>query len=399
MSPPLCAVATSQTVSPPSSVLNNQVQLGDVFATQTLNVVDVSGTTSAVTTATGNSLSGAVQSGSVDVRSTQSLSGAVDASTLLNAGGWTGSQVTMVTSASGNAGTAASYGGGALTGTFSQNAGPTTVTATNQFEGPNAQMGGINNATQAVANSQSIAVVDGSADVAIRQTSQALTQADGGAVYSWTPGTASFTASAISNNVNATGQSCSTQNLNITQSMTGVRTQASHFITGGNSQTVSGQTTAAANNVAISNDTGPLTVAVNQDNQSYLRSQADVSSFLFGLGSANAYGVGNSVTAGNLGTSTSIDNTQNNSGGGVDVVSNYTGNTGYDASSSATAVGNSVTAYACSTCSGTVKANNNQINSADIGASSTLTINGSNRSVAGVSTAIGNTATFYVSHP
>ncbi|WP_163120699.1 hypothetical protein, partial [Acinetobacter pittii] len=71
----------------------------------------------------------------------------------------------------------ASYGGGALTGTFSQNAGPTTVTATNQFEGPNAQMGGINNATQAVANSQSIAVVGGSADVAIRQTSQALTQA------------------------------------------------------------------------------------------------------------------------------------------------------------------------------------------------------------------------------
>ena len=48
--------ATSQTVLP-TDVDNQQVQLGDVFATQTLNVVEQTGDTAAVTTATGNSFS------------------------------------------------------------------------------------------------------------------------------------------------------------------------------------------------------------------------------------------------------------------------------------------------------------------------------------------------------
>lgn len=398
MSPPLCGAATSQTTD--STVTNNQVQLGDVFATQTLNVVTVSDSTSAVTTAVGNSLSGAVESGSVDVRSTQTVNNNVSGATTVNATGWSGAQVTMVTSATANTADAGAYNGGALTGSFTQTVGANNVTANSQYEGPTGEAGAMNTSAQAVANSQSIAVTGGgTATVAINQSSQALTQADGGAVLMYTPGTASFNATAISNNVTAIGQDGSSQALTINQSMTGTRTQASHFITAGNGQTVTGSTSAIANNISVSNETGDMTVTSNQDNQSYLRSQADVSSFQFGIGSATAYGVGNSVVAGNYGVSATIDNTQTNSGGGIDVVSNYTGDTGYDAYSSATAIGNAVTAYACSSCQGVVRANNSQTNSADIGATSTLSITGSNRSVSGVANAVGNSATFYVSRP
>ena len=63
MLPPITGAATSQ------SVVNNvQVQLGDVFSTQTMNVVDVSDATTATTTSTGNSVSSAVQTGSLAFR-------------------------------------------------------------------------------------------------------------------------------------------------------------------------------------------------------------------------------------------------------------------------------------------------------------------------------------------
>src|SRR4051794_5431064 len=76
--------ATSQ-----STVVNNQVQLGDVFSSQTLDVVTNDDTT-AVTTATGNSLSGTVQSGSLDVQSHQTVSGAVQAATTVNVSDYAG---------------------------------------------------------------------------------------------------------------------------------------------------------------------------------------------------------------------------------------------------------------------------------------------------------------------
>ena len=69
MCPPFMGAATSQ-----STVLNNQVQLNDIFAEQTLDVVTVTGSSTMITPATGNTFSGSVVGGSdLAVTSTQNV--------------------------------------------------------------------------------------------------------------------------------------------------------------------------------------------------------------------------------------------------------------------------------------------------------------------------------------
>ena len=140
---------------------------------------------------------------------------------------------------------------------------------------------------------------------------------------------------------------------------------------------------------------GPVTIA----NSAYTRGQAVVTSYEFGTGSASAYGVGNSVLVGNSGQLMTLDNTQTNTGGGIEVIASFTGNNGYDASSNATAMGTAVTGYACSNCGGVMNVKNTQTSGADVSASSTTTTTAGNRSVTGSATAVGNNATFYVSKP
>jgi len=53
---------------------------------------------------------------------------------------------------------------------------------------------------------------------------------------------------------------------------------------------------------------------------------------------------------------------------------------------------------ACSDCEGSVKVSNRQRNSADVGATATTSV-GSARSVNGVASAVGNSASYYVSRP
>jgi hypothetical protein len=62
-------------------------------------------------------------------------------------------------------------------------------------------------------------------------------------------------------------------------------------------------------------------------------------------------------------------------------------------------MGNAVTGYACSRCNGRMSVTNTQNNSADVGASSSTTIASGGRQVTGVSTAIGNNASFNVTAP
>jgi hypothetical protein len=395
MLPPLCAVATSQ-----STVQNTQVQAGDTTASQTLNVVDVTDSTTGVTTATGNSISAAVQTGSLDVQSTQSVNGNIAASTTLNVVTNAGAQTSLTTAATGNASDSGSYAGGALTGTISQTtAAASNITADSSIAASAARTGAASVDTQAIGNSHGIAVQDTSATMTVTQSSAALTQATGGAELMYTPGTASFSTAAVTNNVTAVGTGNASQTLAIHQTMTGARTQAAEFDDAGNAQTIAGQATATVNNIAVTNENGPLNVTDTQSNTSYTRAQAVVTSYEFGAGTASAYGVGNSVLVGNSGQSMSLDNTQSNTGGGIEAIASFTGNNGFDAASSATAMGNAVTAYACSNCGGVMTVRNTQTSGADVSASSSTTVTAGNRSVTGSATAVGNNATFYVSKP
>ena len=362
----------------------------------------VSDQTTAVTTATGNAFSGAVVSGSVDVQSDQSMQGGADAHGVLNVATDAGLSVSMTAAATGNAGEADSLGGGALTGAFRQDTGAVAISAVNQIEGEDAQAGDITNSAQAIANTQGLGADGASITAAVSQSSAASVTADGGAILRYTPGTASFAATAVGNNLATAGTGGSDQTLTVDQSNTGDLTQAAQFIAMGNAQTISNNAMATGNTISAANQGSSLELTSSQDNASYVRAQAENTTYQYGINSSSATGVGNSVIAGQTGDSLTIDNTQFNRGGGVEVIATASGADGYDISASATAMGNAITGFACSTCGGRMTVRNSQSNSADIGATSSVSVSppgASARSAGGVSTAVGNTATFYVSAP
>ena len=225
-------------------------------------------------------------------------------------------------------------------------------------------------------------------------------RADAAAVLQYLPGdTNSFSSGAVANNVTATAADFANQSYSVTQDSGGGLVQATFFSSFGNSQGTITNATASANNANITNVGGDLNVITNQDNGAYVRAQAEETSYSFGGATAQAYGVGNSALAGNYGPNVTVDNTQVNSGGGVDAIASFSGTDGYDAYASSTAMGNAVTGYACSLCQPSMTATNRQTNSADIGSTTSVTVDGSGRRTVGSSTAVGNSASFYVTQP
>jgi hypothetical protein len=389
----LTGVATSQSV-----VNNTQSQTSPVTTSQTLNVVDVSGATTGVTDSTGNTLTGAVTSGSLSVTSNQSLTADVTSTSQLNVVTFTGS-ATLNTASTGNGADVETVtGGGAVTGTLTQTVGAVNVLATNSVSAAGAQAGSISTGTQAIANSIGVATDSSPVTVTTNQSSAATTNAEDGGTLTYTPGTAAFTASAVSNNLTGSGSGGANQTYNATQSTVGALTQAGEFAFFGNAQTPQAAATASDNNISLSGQSGGLNVVDSQTNTTYTQAETILSSFEFGAAQASAYGVGNSVLAANAGPSMSLDNTQSNSGGVV-ASSSFIGNNGFDATSSATAMGNAATGFACSDCGGVISVNNNQLNTGGVSATSTISIAASNRSVTGTASAVGNNATFYVSKP
>jgi hypothetical protein len=395
-------VAISQTFQQ-SSVDNQQTQNGDVSSNQTLNVVTADQTTE-TTTAGANGYSAQVQSGDLDVESTQTSNGNVTANAVLNvsSGGTSGSTV-MTTAANGNTGENDSLGYADMTGALNQTtAAATTIDAESQINSGSGYAANISHSVQAIGNSQEIATVGGSDTMQSNQTNQATVEANGGAVVNYTgDGTSTFSSVGMGNNVTVNNSMGATTAVTLNQTNTGQFTQATQFVNAGNGQTIAASSSAVGNNISATNQNNPLNVTANQNNTAYIRAQTDETAYEFGTGSASAMGVGNSLVAGNPGGDLTLNNTQLNTNGGVEVLSSFsgTGGLGYDASASAVAMGNAATGYACSTCSNRMTITNHQTNGADVSATSTVTMSSANRSVTGVSTAMGNSATFYVSEP
>jgi len=389
-----CAPATSQPL--PSTVYNDQVQLGDVFSEQTLDVVEVTDGVSATTTATGNSADFTVDTGDLDVRSNQTLQANVRADTHVNVSANAGAVSTLTTAATGNTGDGGVVAG-THTGVYNQATEAVSISARSHLEAPDAQAGDISSSVQAIGNSQGLAASYGAAGVRVNQVNNATVASDGGGNVGYVAGTSNFTATTAANNVTVAGVG-SGQRLEINQTNNADVTQASQFTAYGNAYLSTTQATATGNNISAAEEGPLLDVTSNQENLAYLRAEAVSSGYEFGAGSAVAYGVGNSMVAGNVGLATVVDNNQVNDGGGIDSIASYSGNQGYDASSSATAIGNAATGYACSDCSGSVSVNNRQRNAAEVGATATTSV-ASGRSATGVANAVGNTASYYVSRP
>lgn len=394
----LCAAGTSQAQTPPSEVINNQIQLGDVFATQVINVVSVTDGVGAQTNATGNNLVGATDGADLNITSNQTMAGSAIASTTVNVTGSMGDSSQINTTALGNA-VEAGTTQGTMVGVYTQiaTAAP-NVTASGMLEADTAEAGDVGLATTAVVNSVSLGLTNGSAGVLVNQTSSASVLADGGAVIGYVSGMADVSGVATGNVMSLVGTDSSAARAIVYQSNTAALTQASQFTAYGNVQTASTSATASGNVTVSTNEGVLLDLTATQFNQSYVRAQAEGSAYQFGEGAATAYAVGNSSMAGNSGEAVELTNVQLNTGGGVEAIASFEGTDGYDGYSRATAVGNDTTGYACTTCYGSMTVDSRQTNSADVGATSTTTI-GSGRVVNSSSTSVGNNASFYVTRP
>ncbi|MBS0296864.1 MAG: holdfast anchor protein HfaD [Proteobacteria bacterium] len=393
-----CAgAATSQTPPPPTTVNNTQVQLGDIFSQQTLNVVDQTGPTTLNTISTGNSVSGAVINSRLDLTSLQSMQGDTRATTTINGTGSIGDGVTVITESAANSGDASAQNAD-MNATVTQSVTGSNVLADTVIAAPAGSLtSGANVDSNAIGNTQSYGVDFGTATTSTTQTNGAVTQATMDATIQSMPATTTFTASAIGNNVSADGTN-STQVATVNQTMTGARTQASLFVGSGNAWDATGASTAVANNASVNNAGGSLDTSATQANTAYVRADATVASYEFGTLNAMAFGAGNSSQAGEQGPLLNFDNTQTTTGG-VEVFSTVNGTTGFDANASAIAVGNTTTGYACGDCQASMSINNSQTNSDGVSATATVNIAGQARGMTGTATATGNSATFFVTKP
>ena len=396
----LSAVATSQPASAqtttPSPVLNNQINFGEIFSEQSLNVQTLSDGVTASTTAQANGVSIGVTNADASATSNQENQGRVEARSAVGIADYTGAASAARATGVGNSGAFS-----ASNGTISARAvqvNSNAVTARGDVAAAQASVKDLTVSSLAMGNSQGVDLDNSAAGVRISQSSTANVLAQGGAAVGYVSGTSAVTATTAGNNINITGGNQSAVRAITDQANTADLTQASKHTAYGASYLSATTATASGNNLAVQNE-GPLAdVTSHQWNTSSVHGRAEGVSNQFSAAQTSAYAVGNSSQVNNVGAELMLDNLQTNEGGGVGAVASFQGQEGYDTVTTATAMGNAVTGYACAKCNGRMTVTNNQTNTADIGASSSTAVS-SGRQVTGVSTAIGNNASFNVTAP
>ena len=395
----LCvAAATEAAAQDGTIVLNEQLQLGDVIAGQTLNVVDSQDQVTVGTSAQGNSASGAVYNGSITVQSDQTMQGDSVAATDITLGGDTYGEVNATTQAGGNYLAVSAYDATLTLDAAQSNTG-SLVSATTEVGDSNARLhAGASVGASAISNTVALygqgSVVSGTID----QSSSAVVRSFGRIESQYIPDEASVTSQAIVNAVAVNSDQTSGQDLSIVQSSTGDFIEAEASANAGNAWDLAARARATANQAVLYNEGGSVVNASDQQNSSFVRASALTTAYDYGRAEAYARGAANELSVGNNDIYVEIDNSQFNSGG-VDVIATFSGTNGYDVSVGADAVGNSVTGYACSECEGYLEARNTQTNAGDVSAVANTTVAGSNRSVITGANAVGNSASFYVSRP
>ncbi|HEY1071411.1 MAG TPA: holdfast anchor protein HfaD [Brevundimonas sp.] len=396
----MCAAAATEVAAQDRGlVLNEQIQLGDVLAGQTLDVVDVSDQVTVSTAAHGNSLIGGADGQDLEVRSSQDARGAVSATTTLTLGGDTNGLTTAATQARGNY-----LAGTATIAQMAIDAAQTVsgdVTATTVITGTDARLVG-GGQIGAAAFGNTVALAGGgsgggraSLTGTIDQTAAGEVRATNQASPRFVRDPAEFSSQAVANAVQATTGPSANQELEVRQRSSGAMVEAGTGVWAGNGWNLAARAHAGGNQATFYNQGGSLIPTTDQANSAQIRSAAQLSSYDFGKATSAASAVANEVTVGNNDIYVDVDNTQLNSGG-VEATASFVGQTGYDAYVGANAAGNSVTGYACAECGGDLNARNVQTNSGNVSAVANTTINGSGRNVIAGANAVGNAATFYV---
>jgi hypothetical protein len=404
--------ATSQTVtSNPSGAPqsfggqatfdNVQDNSGSVIGDAHLDVVENDGLTQAQSYATGNSLKGGNEGADATITSTQTNSGHVKSTALLNgvnpgqedlALGDPAYATSQAIANSSELTTRDAH----LTSETSQTATAALVDAVTDVKAPNNAIytSGQGDAT-AEANHTAYEVTNGRLDAKSWQYSASDVQANVDATVHYSPSPNQYNASATGNYYGALSTNAGSQEHETHQSQDG-QTISRAEVYGGNMWDVAARSTAVANNVDLQNQGGSLVVSNDQTHTGFVQSQAVTQSDQYGSAYATATGIGNQLSAANNDVYVRVDNTQLSSGG-VDVSASFDGNTGYDSYISAEAYGNQALAYACSECKADIGVNSNQVNNSDVSATTNVAVNAQGRSIVSTAKATGNSATFYVS--
>ena len=370
------------------------MQLGDVFAGQTINVVSADQTV-ASGTAVGNVVNATGQNADLSFTSTQQASGRVQGLAQTSAKADSGGYAGVTASATGNAGTAATCCG-ALTGSSSQTAGDREITA-GAYLTLGAPTWQVSADSAAVGNTQGWLSTNGAVRASSTQRLTASVTAETGATVDEVTATAGASATAVGNDVTVQGTNSAVE-IVTDQENRGAAVRAILTVQQQGGDTIAGQATATGNNVTVETTPGSTDSASVQFNAATVTADA-----AYGLGSWNSatvssYGVGNSVLVSNTGAQTQAGIEQENVGAVTARSALTAGGGGGDTYVSATAVGNANQSAVCSTCEGGVGLQNKQTNSGAITASASYK-GPQTGSVVGAASAVGNTASFTVRAP
>lgn len=391
--------ATSQQAG--LDITNDQLQLGDVFSTQTLNVVQNDDLLKAETSAHGNALVSGNDGIDASLRSRQTLSGKADAFTEVNgntdpenARHSLGTPVYLSTQAIGNYGAHTVVEGKAVTDTQQTVTGEqvqarTRVNATNNSIYSSGEVNSL-----AVSNHQAYEVTQGRLESTAVQETSAHTRAGTRVVLRYSPSPNLYTADATGNYYGSNSTDRGSQAHVVDQTATG-RTEsvvAGHL---GNGWNVATQSYATANRLNLYNKGGSLTVRSQQENTARTDATSALTSYQYGAAHSEAVATGNQLQAGNADVYLRINSEQFNSGP-IDATASFVGQDGYDAYAIADATGNSAVGYACGDCRADMTVTNHQVNNGGVSATTDVTINGSGRAIVSTARAVGNSATYYV---
>lgn len=382
----LAAPAIAQNTS---TVLNGQLQWGDVVST--MNVVSRNGaqSVSAASTAVGNSVSAANLSGDLDAQSEQTMLGSALATAIIDADN--AGAATAIATAQGNSGEAQTEQGN-LNLIAAQTSDGGDALARARVAVANSQT--LSAGSSAAANNFATGADHGDLNVQLAQeasnSSYAITDVDA----CCTGTTVAGSSSAI--NTYGSSSTTSTVDARYTQTATGGESRATTDVYQYRAYDITAASTAAANSASIANEWGYTSIRGRQTSSVDVAADTRVTVGTWsGTAVASAYGVGNTTLATNIGSDMVVDVAQINTGG-VDANAQFTGSSsdGGEVLVSSTAIGNAFTGYVCSQCgdaalSGTV----NQINGGNITSTGTISANGAS-AIVGSTSAIGNSATF-----
>ena len=389
-----CAAGTSQ-AQDQGLVINEQLQLGDVFSSQTLNVEEAPEGISVSTTAVGNIVSAVGQERPIDFQSDQQIDGHVEATSNVEVIGETGDFFATQTSATGNSATAGTCCALTLGSSF-QTVSDGAVVAADAISNAGGQAGSISVDASAVGNTQGWNQINGEVQAWTEQRNLGLTTATNTGEFAGAPGNIGLTATAVANNVSVDAEN-SYIDIGIDQSRRGPGVNAVVNVAIGEAADVQAVATATGNLVdAIASSPAAQMNISQSDASTGLDAYASLTlSDWTGDANSVAYGVGNSIVLSNIGAATSLFSEQSSTGD-VNATAAFTGGSGNAVFGSSTAIGNAVSSFSCTECGGDFGGFNRQINGGTVRSQSNIRITGRSGLISAESTAIGNTATYEI---